>query len=761
MPFNGQGSFSLKYNWQNDATNGIYISSSRMMDQEQDVANGLSNCLTRDGQSPAVAPIPMGGQRIINVGTPSLPEDAANMAWVQAQIAELAPFGVGFPTTTSIDAICVLDSTKVSQAFALGWADVGDDGGGPYVLDPNDTVSGAYGTGSISGNTLTVSAVTNGTFAVGQRISGDHIASGTYIVAPGTGTGGVGTYTVNLAQTSSSGDVSADNGGTFLVGRDGARWSLNTTAVLSDKQFGVQANGAADDTLPFQNAATYGARYLPAGTRMLGKITLPANAEFYGDGAANTIVKLKGGTNDHLFYADDESNIILSKMTLDGNKANQTSGSVARGLYTLDCNDITLEDVIIQNATDHGFHASSGTSTDPLTNSQRVWMTRCKFLNNGTVIGANGGSGAAVSGTYLWATDCYSTGNILSGFKFTGQYVSAKGCYAVNNSAGGFTTGFDTVTYPGSVHVYEGCYALDNGFGGAGSGGDGFRHQGQVQRIIHRDCFANGNAWSGICLLASSTDQPTDIDVFGGELLNNGQSFTASATVAGSGFASLSTLSPPNNVPVNIRLSNVTITDTQTSKTQQYGIQLSEGEDVYIGEGCRLAGNAVQSIYNMASLTQNISLSPQIRDADFIARTNTAASVTGTTSETPLQSITIPANTMGVGQRYRVRARGTVSGTSSTKTIKLYFGAGSGTVLSELAANTYAWWVDAIVEIAGLASHAITFVGYQATGTVSTLQGAFTDTTNVSAPIACSITGTLGSASDTIACASFFFEPIY
>ena len=59
-------------------------------------------------------------------------------------------------------------------------------------------------TGSISGTTLTVSAVASGTLAVGTRITGTGITAGTYITVLGTGTGGTGTYTVSASQTVSS-----------------------------------------------------------------------------------------------------------------------------------------------------------------------------------------------------------------------------------------------------------------------------------------------------------------------------------------------------------------------------------------------------------------------------------------------------------------------------------------------------------------------------------------------------------------------------
>lgn len=77
------------------------------------------------------------------------------------------------------------------------------------AVAPQTLTDGATVTGSIGGTTLTVSAVTNGTLAVGQTISGTGVTAGTTIIALGTGTGGTGTYTVSASQTVSSTTISA------------------------------------------------------------------------------------------------------------------------------------------------------------------------------------------------------------------------------------------------------------------------------------------------------------------------------------------------------------------------------------------------------------------------------------------------------------------------------------------------------------------------------------------------------------------------
>ena len=93
---------------------------------------------------------------------------------------------------------------------ALG---TGTGGTGTYTLNTSLTVatepfntaaSAATITASIATTTLTVTAVASGTLYVGQTIQGAGITANTVITALGTGTGGVGTYTVSASQTVAS-----------------------------------------------------------------------------------------------------------------------------------------------------------------------------------------------------------------------------------------------------------------------------------------------------------------------------------------------------------------------------------------------------------------------------------------------------------------------------------------------------------------------------------------------------------------------------
>jgi hypothetical protein len=71
------------------------------------------------------------------------------------------------------------------------------------------TTSSTVFSGSISGTTLTASAPSIGTIAIGQIISGTSVIGGTRIIAFGTGSGGAGTYTVSTSQTVSTTSITA------------------------------------------------------------------------------------------------------------------------------------------------------------------------------------------------------------------------------------------------------------------------------------------------------------------------------------------------------------------------------------------------------------------------------------------------------------------------------------------------------------------------------------------------------------------------
>jgi Protein of unknown function (DUF3383) len=101
--------------------------------------------------------------------------------------------------TGFISANDVITGTGVPSSTTIVSQTSGTTGGaGVYVTSAATTASAAACT--TSSTVLDVTAVANGTVAIGQEVTGASVTTGTFVTALGTGTGGVGTYTVTVGQ---------------------------------------------------------------------------------------------------------------------------------------------------------------------------------------------------------------------------------------------------------------------------------------------------------------------------------------------------------------------------------------------------------------------------------------------------------------------------------------------------------------------------------------------------------------------------------
>ena len=134
---------------------------------------------------------------------------------------------------------------------------------------------GANFTASIAGTTLTVSAVASGTLAVGQLVTGSGVSASppgslaTYITALGTGTGGVGTYTVGVSQTVSS---------TAMISLSGTGWGIPANTQASGTRLRIwSADNFGQDLIinPRDSAIYYWTSSGGLGTRAVLLSSLP------------------------------------------------------------------------------------------------------------------------------------------------------------------------------------------------------------------------------------------------------------------------------------------------------------------------------------------------------------------------------------------------------------------------------------------------------------------------------------------------------
>ena len=137
----------------------------------------------------------------------------------------------------SLYGIGILPETVIT---ALG---TGTGGTGTYTINRSQTVAsgtlnsatvGAVVTATIAGTLMTVSAVTSGVLHVGQTVQGAGVTIDTIITALGTGTGGVGTYTLSVASTVAVGVTMFGINFSVLPSSDGAFSGANTVDVIDN-----------------------------------------------------------------------------------------------------------------------------------------------------------------------------------------------------------------------------------------------------------------------------------------------------------------------------------------------------------------------------------------------------------------------------------------------------------------------------------------------------------------------------------------------
>ena len=144
MAFNGSGVFVRIHNWVTDAANNIKITASRMDAEFDGMATGLSNCITKDGQTTVTQNIPFNSNRLTNLADPSAAQDAATKNYVDGL------------TTTTVKTITNSDS--------------------PYTLlaaDKGTLILVDASSGSVTVNLLATATAADGFHVAFKRIAGE------------------------------------------------------------------------------------------------------------------------------------------------------------------------------------------------------------------------------------------------------------------------------------------------------------------------------------------------------------------------------------------------------------------------------------------------------------------------------------------------------------------------------------------------------------------------------------------------------------
>lgn len=181
MPFNGSGAFNRVYNWVNDANNNIDIEASRMDTEDNGFATGLSDCVTRDGQSVPTANLPMGTFVHTNVGNATARKNYAAAGQVQDGSLIYGGTSGGTANAQTLSLTPAITAYVAGQTFQFI---PGNANTGATTININGVGAVAitkYGTAALAGGELTPGVVTtlkyDGTeFQLGTIFTGYNIA---------------------------------------------------------------------------------------------------------------------------------------------------------------------------------------------------------------------------------------------------------------------------------------------------------------------------------------------------------------------------------------------------------------------------------------------------------------------------------------------------------------------------------------------------------------------------------------------------------
>lgn len=122
MAFDSSGTFTRirgRSSWDGDATAGTPVKSDLHDINDNDIADGLTQCITRNGATQPTSDIPMNGHKVVNVGQPDDPQDAATKRYVDEM--------PGWPTAKNIsgaDAQGRLNFTSLTGVNGLTWSSI-------------------------------------------------------------------------------------------------------------------------------------------------------------------------------------------------------------------------------------------------------------------------------------------------------------------------------------------------------------------------------------------------------------------------------------------------------------------------------------------------------------------------------------------------------------------------------------------------------------------------------------------------------------
>jgi hypothetical protein len=220
MSFNGSGTFLINSSGQPVVT-GTVISSTTFNALTADLANGLSNCITRDGQTSVSANIPMNNFKITGLGEGTNNTDASTIGQVQSTVAKLigSISGTNTITGTLTPAITTYTAGQMFYFVAVG-ANTGAvtlniNGLGAKAITSNG--ANALSAGDISSGEIIVVVYDGTQFQIISNLNTTVAAAGSNTQLQYNNSGVLGGSTLTYNNSTGGFSIAAPSSGTTLA----------------------------------------------------------------------------------------------------------------------------------------------------------------------------------------------------------------------------------------------------------------------------------------------------------------------------------------------------------------------------------------------------------------------------------------------------------------------------------------------------------------------------------------------------------------
>jgi hypothetical protein len=480
MSFNGSGTFVINSAGQPVVANTV-ISATTFNALTSDLANGLSTCITKDGQTTPTANIPMGGFKITNLATGTAASDAATVAQIQSN-------GAALVTVTGTDTLTGT-LTPALVAYVTGAV--------YYFVAP------ATNTGAVTLNIDTLGAknvTRDGTTALvaGDIVSGEMVAvvyDGTrfQLISPVnsfTNLNVSGTLTVAGA-TTLNGNLQVGNAAADTVNFQASGWTLTNPVSITGTWADIGTITTADINGGTIDGTTIGGGTAAAGTfttvgATTGNITTVNATTVDSTNLEVTNLKAKDGTaagsiadstgvvtlNSVVATTADINGGTIDATTIGGSSpavGNFTTVSAASAVFTTatitTVNTTTLD---LTNLEVTNIKAKDGTASmviDDATGKVNVTTVSAASMNAAvaavTTLNATSASAASINAAVALITTGTVTNLIVTGASITSANVGAL--QVTNASVASANLGTAQITAVSAASANLGVAAITTG----------------------------------------------------------------------------------------------------------------------------------------------------------------------------------------------------------------------------------------------------------------------------------------------------------